>query len=83
MNWKFGWIEAGSSPGLSGEFDAAEAASSSSDDTSSQELHELPPLNLDLVEDMKDILFRTSSISTSGPPAVDRSVIISSFYFFK
>ena len=47
---------------------------STSEDSSNDEELQMPRLNLDLVEDMKDYLFKATSISHSTPPAVDRSV---------
>ena len=46
---------------------------STSEDSSNDEELQMPRLNLDLVEDMKDYLFKATSISHSTPPAVDRS----------
>lgn len=61
----------GTSPGFPTEMNRTSSSSGGSSD-SDDELN-MTPLNLNLMDDMKDILARTSSSATS-PPAVDRSV---------
>ena len=62
---------AGSSPGFP-------SATSSSDDSGTEDELNMTPLNLNLMDDMKDILAKTASRST--PPAVDRSVNTNFFF---
>lgn len=63
----------GSSPGFPTETNGA-SSSSSEESGTEDELH-MTPLNLNLMDDMKDILARTTS-TESTPPAIDRSVNI-------
>lgn len=61
----------GSSPGYP---TGTNGASSSSDESGTEDELNMIPLNLNLMDDMKDILAKTAS-SASTPPAIDRSVI--------
>lgn len=63
----------GSSPGYPTETNRTSSSSGGSSD-SDDELN-MTPLNLNLMDDMKDILARTAA-SVTSPPAVDRSVSI-------
>ncbi len=68
----------GSSPGFPG---GTNGTSSSSDDSGTEDELSMTPLNLNLMDDMKDILAKTAA-SGSTPPAVDRSVNIFSYCIF-
>lgn len=60
----------GNSPGFPAE---TNGESSSTDGSDTEDELNMTPLNLNLMDDMKDILARTAA-SVSTPPAVDRSV---------
>ena len=62
----------GSSPGFP---TGTNGASSSSDESETEDELNMTPLNLNLMDYTKDILAKTAS-SGSTPPAIDRSVII-------
>lgn len=68
----------GSSPGFLAE---TNGASSSSDGSDTEDELNMMPLNLNLMDDMKDILARTAA-TVSTPPAVDRSVNIIIYLIF-
>lgn len=63
----------GSSPGFPTGTNGA--SSSSSEESGTEDELQMTPLNLNLMDDMKDILARTAS-TESTPPAIDRSVKI-------
>lgn len=65
----------GNSPGFPAE---SNGDSSSTDGSDTEDELNMTPLNLNLMDDMKDILAKTSA-SVSTPPAVDRSVNIFPF----
>ena len=71
-----------SSPGYSAYPPPARDSSSSDESSNDDDELNMAPLNLNLMEDMKDILSRTSASSYSSPPSVDRSVNSNFFFCF-